>query len=165
MRYMNKPLPQAPYNGHAPIDTFRRRGNPQTRRPLMEDDESECENEMVHPLFRRRDKNPAKRTGHFSEMRDKNPARRTGDFSDLPLRSIRTYKPTLKAATSHYTGETLKSYTPSIRNREPQVQEQQEVTLGLDQGMPKTPTPVPRSVSNRPWLTVDVIPEEQAIPD
>ncbi|KAJ9493532.1 hypothetical protein H2202_011001 [Exophiala xenobiotica] len=123
--------------------------------------ESECEIEMVHPLFRRREKNPTKRTGHFAEMRDKNPARRTGDLSDLPFRSIRSYKPTLKAAASHYTGETLKSYTPSIRNREPQVQEQQEVTLGLDRGTPNTPTPASRSVSNRPWLTVDVIPEAQ----
>ncbi|KAK5290629.1 hypothetical protein LTR99_011030 [Exophiala xenobiotica] len=144
------------------MDNFRKRGNPQTRRPLMEEDESECENRMVHPLFRRRDKNPTKRTGDTSEMRDKNPARRTGDFPDLPLQAIRTYKPTLKAATSHYTGETLRSYTPSIRNREPQVPEQQEVTLGLDQGIPQTPTPASRSVSNRPWLTVDVIPEEQA---
>ncbi len=123
MRYMNKPLPQAPYNGHAPIDTSHKSGSPQTRRPLVEDDESECENEMVHPLSRRRDKNPTKRTGDFSEMRDKNPARRSADFSDLPLRSIRTYKSTLKVATSHYTGETLKLYTPSIRNREPRVQE------------------------------------------
>ncbi|KAK7894604.1 hypothetical protein LTR67_006365 [Exophiala xenobiotica] len=146
LRYMNKPLPQAPYNGHAPINSFRKTGNPQTRRPMVEDGESECENETVHPLFRRRDKNPA---------------RRTGDFSDLPLQSIRAYKPTLKAANSQYTGETLKSYTPSIRNREPQVQEQQEVTFGLDQGIPKTPTPATRSVSSRPWLTVDVIPEEQ----
>jgi len=146
LRYMNKPLPQAPYNGHAP--SFRKTGNPQTRRPMVEDGESE-ENEMVHPLCRRRDKNPA---------------RRTGDFLDLPLQSTRAYKPTLKAANSQYTGETLKSYTPSIRNREPQVQEQQEVPFGLDQGIPKTPTPATRSVSSRPWLTVDVIPEEQATP-
>ena len=143
---MNKPLPQAPYNGHAPVNSFRKTGNPPTRPPVVEDGESEWENERVHPLFRRRDKNPA---------------RRPGDFSDLPLQSLRTYRPTLKAANSQYTGETLKSYMPSFRNREAQVQEQQEVPFGLDQGIPKTPTPATRSVSSRPWQAVDVIPEEQ----
>ncbi|KAK5311809.1 hypothetical protein LTR93_011588 [Exophiala xenobiotica] len=109
----------------------------------MDDEESGRDNEILHPVFR---------------TRDRKPIRHTGDFSDLPLRAIRTSKPTLKTATSHYTGETLKSYTPSTRTRE--GQEQQEVTLGFDQGIPRTPTPASRSVTSRPRLRVDAIPEE-----
>jgi hypothetical protein len=111
----------------------------------MEDDDNERGNEPVSPLF---------------GMRNRNLTRRTREFPDLPLRTIPSSKPTLTVPAGHYTGETLKSYTPSSQNREPRGPEQQEVTLGLDQGNLRTPTRASRSAPSRPRLKVDVIPEE-----
>ena len=111
----------------------------------MEDDDNERGNEPVSPLF---------------GMRNRNLIRRTREFPDLPLRTTPSSKPTLTVPAGHYTGETLKSYTPSSQNREPRGPEQQEVTLGLDQGNLRTPTRASRSAPSRPRLKVDVIPEE-----
>ena len=140
--YMNKPLPQLPFS--PAVDTFRKKRNSQARQVLMEDD-YERGNEPISPLF---------------AMRNKNLIRRTREFPDLPLRHISASKPTFTVSPGHYTGDTLRAYNPPSQNRGPRGAEQQEVTLGLDQGSVKTPTRASRSMTNRPRPNVDVIPEE-----
>ena len=110
----------------------------------MEDD-YERGSEPISPLF---------------AMRNKNLIRRTREFPDLPLRHISASKPTFTVSPGHYTGDTLRTYNPPSQNRGPRGAEQQEVTLGLDQGSVKTPTRTSRSMTNRPRPNVDVIPEE-----
>ncbi|KAL6240406.1 hypothetical protein RBB50_012688 [Rhinocladiella similis] len=144
MSYINKPLPRLPFAGTAQTDSGRRKQRSRLLPFLTEDDDIERGNGRLSPLLRAHDRN----------------RRQSRRFSGLPLRTTPSSKPTVTAPASHYTGETLRPPTPATQNLR---SDREEVTLGLDQGIPMTPTRGSRPVPARPRPNVDMIPEEQGM--
>lgn len=142
LSYMNKPLPRLPFASTAQIDSVRKKRRSHFQPFFMEDDDIERGNERLSPLLRMHDRN----------------RRQSRRFSGLPLRTTPSSKPTVTAPASHYTGETLRPSTLATHNLR---SDKEVVTVGLDQGIPMTPTRGSRPVPARPRLNVDIIPEEQ----